>query len=173
MKGRLFILLLFVMSMVACTNTAVTSDSSEKVPEKKVEPIIDVVQFAHLTKSELISKLGDPESTEDWVFDSANGQKYNAVTLTYDDELQEFMLIDDKVVRFTLYGSGQVYDKEHVLEQFGIDRSPNLTKVADTGSALRYQRVDKSMNVDDFWLIEGTEKGYIETLKVTYDSRYF
>ncbi len=142
--------------------------------DETVQPIVDSSQFGKINMEELVGILGEPESKDEWNFESANGQKYKAITWVYDDGNQEFLFIDNKVVRFTFYGTGQVYkDGYQALALFGITPGPNIKKSADTGTVIRFQQVDDSMKVDDFWLLEGDTKKSIGTVKITYDSRYF
>ena len=147
--------------------------SSNQKSTSNEELIIDALQFAKLTEAELKNLLGEPESKEDWKFDSLNGNSYSATTWIYDNGNQEFMFIDGKVVRFTFYGTGQKYKNgEHALSLFGIKPGPNLTVVADTGTAIRYQRVHESMKIDEFWITGDIDKT-IDSVKITYDLRYF
>jgi len=157
----------------ASTDEQAAPTSSAVVEEAGEDMIINAVQFAGISEKQLIELLGEPESKEDWSFSSANGQKYKALTYVYDNGNQEFLFIDGKVVRFTFYGTGQKYkDGKHALALFGIEPGPNITLVTNTGSAIKYQRVHESMKIDEFWLIEDSEKT-IGTVKITYDSRYF
>jgi hypothetical protein len=152
-----------------------SSSSSEKNESEEIseDMIIDAVQFAHIDEKQLITLLGEPESIEEWNFDSPNGQKYKARTFIYGEGNQEFLFIDGKVVRFTFYGTGQKYkDGKHALALFGIKPGPNITLVADTGAALRYRNVDEPMKIDEFWLIEDSDNS-IGTVKITYDLTYF
>jgi hypothetical protein len=175
---KIVVFILMIAVLTACTGSPSISNSENKGDQAQanveITPIVESVKFAKLTMPELQEVLGEPEDIDEWEFKSTNGQTYDAVTWIYDDGNQEFMFIDDKIVRYTMYGTDQTYnDKDHVLALFGITPGPNITKVADTGSAIRYERVDVSMKVDDFWLIEGSEKNSIGTVKITYDSRYF
>lgn len=167
-----------VLLLVACSTSSNIDNSSqsevESIQIEEVSPIVSSVQFSGVSEVELIKLVGDPESKDSWNFNSTNGQTYDAVTWTYDKGNQEFLFIDDKVVRFTYYGDGENYeDADHAFSLFGITKGPNITKVSDTGSALRYQRVDESMKVDEFWLVEDLSAKSIGTVKITYDSRYF
>lgn len=153
----------------------ITTEEDAADTRDNVALIVDAVQFAGLSESELIELIGDPESKNQWNFDSANGQTYKAVTLTYDNGNQEFLFIDGKVVRFTFYGTGQTYENEdQALRLFGITPGPNIKKEADTGVALRYRYVDEEMKIDEFWLLDDlSNDNEISTVKITYDLRYF
>lgn len=145
--------------------------------ENDVEMIIDATQFALLSEEELIKLLGEPESRENWNWTNPRQEKYEAVTLTYDEGNQEFMLIDGKVVRFTYYGKGEKYeDDEHALRMFGINPK-DMVQIGDTGFAIKYRKNNRDCKVDEFWLIEDSgpspEANIIGTVKITYDSSYF
>jgi len=177
---KLIVFTFILLLLVACSdsssvsNSVSNSEQTSRLEMNEVTPIVDSVKFAKMTMTELKDLLGDPEDIDEWEYKSLNGQVYDAVTWSYDKGNQEFMFIDDKLVRFTMYGTGQKYeDEDHALALFGITPGPNITKVADTGFALRYEHVDISMKIDDFWLLEDSEKNSIGTVKITYDSRYF
>jgi hypothetical protein len=137
------------------------------------EVIIDAIQFAGISEAQLIELLGEPDSKENWSFTSSTGQNQEAVIFSYGDENTEFIVIGGKVVRFTYYGSGEKYrDGEHALSLFGIKSGPDITVVANTGSAIRYQKVNKS--VEEFWVVDDLEEdNTLGTVKITYDLRYF
>lgn len=64
-----------------------------------VIPIIDTTQFSRISSEELKSILGEPESIDEWTYEG-----YPTTTYTYNSGNDEFMIIDDAVVRFTHYG---------------------------------------------------------------------
>jgi hypothetical protein len=150
-----------------------TSCGQIPASEEATEVIVDAVQFAGISETELIEMHGEPKSKFEEDFPSPNGQTY-AATIYFYDENQEFLVIDGKVVRFSYYGTGQKYkDGKHALSLFGIKPGPNMKLVADTGAAIRYRNVNES--IEEFWLVESLfeEDNTIGTVKVTYDLQYF
>jgi len=158
---KLLILLIGILILAGCSTEETNSN---------VEVLFDVTPFSQITPEKLVELKGKAESIEDWEFSSPNGKKYKAKTYSYDNGNQEFMIIDKKVVRLTVRGTGQKFnDAKSVLSMYGIKPEESMSKTADTGSAIRYKNVTDQ--VGDFWVIH-TNKS-IDTLKVTYDIKYF
>ncbi|GJM73010.1 hypothetical protein HMSSN036_52260 [Paenibacillus macerans] len=169
MSSILFLVVSLVIYGTTGDKTVSTVSGNE---QEKATIIIDANKFSKISPDELVEIMGDPEEKEEWKYDSLNGQTYDAITWTYENGNQEFLFIDGKVVRFTLYGTGQTYeDGEQALSLFGITPGPNITETADTGTAIKY--ADVSMGIDEFWMLEDSKPNSIGTVKITYDSRYF
>ncbi|RRJ62400.1 hypothetical protein EHV15_05125 [Paenibacillus oralis] len=149
--------------------STIVSNQNEETPM-----ILDANKFSRISPDELIKIMGEPESKEEWKYDSSNGQTYEAITWTYQSGNHEFLFIDGKVVRFTFYGTGEIYkDKNQALSLFGIAPGADIMLEADTGVAFRCRHVDQSSKIAEFWLIEGGEEDSIGTVKITYDLKYF
>lgn len=154
----------------ATTNDALTEES-ETLDINSPDIIFDVNLISLASYERVKEVLGEPEKTDEWVYESPSGNKYNAITWTYDAGNQEVIFMDNQAVRYTLYGEGQSYQShEEALRLFNIIPEPSMIKTADTGAAFRYANV--SGTVDDFWMIE-ENGGTIGILKITFDSSYF
>lgn len=152
-----------------------TPEDPGPAEDAAVEVIVDATQFSRIDAAALIEILGDPSWEDSWNYGAPNGQKYAARTLTYDDTLgtHEFLLIDDQVMRYTIYASGDGLTYGHELDifpMFGITVSQDLQIVASTPSARRYRAVTES--IPELW-IPSMNENVIEIVKFTYDLTYF
>lgn len=179
-KLALFSFIMAFICFISVTTISAEKQVNENIlineRESDIDMIIDANQFALISEEELIKLLGTPESRENWNWTNSRQEKYEAVTLTYAEGNQEFMLIDGKVIRFTYYGKKEKYENaEHALRLFGINPK-DMVKVADTGFAIRYQKNNTNCKIDEFWLIEDStspDDNIIGTVKITYDLSYF
>lgn len=169
-KGRngclIFLIVLIAFSVFFVFSLMMVADT-----ENEMQAIIEAENFSNVKVKKLKELLGEPESTEKWEFDTGVG-KYNATTYTYNDGEYEFLVIKKKVVRLTinLKEKQKVQSGSRMMSLFGIDMGDDCGKVAETGSALRYQLV--SDKVDEFWIpiIEDDE---YDTVKITYNQMLF
>lgn len=130
-----------------------------------VIPIIDATQFSRISSEELKSVLGEPESIDEWTYEG-----YPTTTYTYNSGTDEFMVVDNTVVRFTHYGR-TAYDAESdIFHLFGITPGKGTAKVADTGATLRYHMV--SDKIAEVWIL-GIEDKTFDIIKITYNLKYF
>lgn len=144
--------------------------------------IIDVGQFSKITSVELNKIMGKPEDIEEWNYDTGV-DTFPAITYSYklNNFRYEFLEIDKKIVRLTIYSSkyndknGDSFkykDEKELFSMFGLKKTKNTVKVADTNSALRYQPV--SDTVYDYWIpILDSNKKTFDIAKFTYDKTYF
>ncbi|MEI8200548.1 MAG: hypothetical protein WCG21_10830 [Eubacteriales bacterium] len=130
-----------------------------------VIPIVDATQFSRITSEELKSILGEPESVDEWTYEG-----YPTITYTYNSDNDEFMIIDDAVVRFTHYGKTVYNSNSEIFTLFGIMPSKEIVKAADTGTALRYHNV--SDKIADVWILDIEDKTF-DIIKITYNLNYF
>lgn len=165
----LFLIVSLVINGTAGDETVSTIVSNQ---DEEIPMILDANKFGRISTDELVKIMGEPEEKEETVFKMSETRAYDTTYYIYENGTYEFMIIDGKVVRFTMYGTGQTYkNDDEAFSLFGITPGPNITKVADTGMAIRYQNVNE--NVDDFWLVEDSKPNSIGTVKITYDSKYF
>lgn len=180
-KSTLYLLVSSILFLVVSLVINGTGDKPMSTvsgdEQEKATMIIDANKFSRISPDDLVEILGEPETKEEWEYDSSNGQTYDAITWTYQSGNHEFLFIDGKVVRFTFYGTGETYkDKKQVLSLFGISPGADITLEADTGVAFRYRHVDQSAKIAEFWLtgdIGDDEEDSIGTVKITYDLKYF
>ncbi|MCD9026051.1 hypothetical protein [Cohnella silvisoli] len=166
----LLIFLLFVFVLVGCVAENNDSETStQPAATVGVKQIIDANEYFRISEKELVALKGKPELKDSWNFDSSNGKKYKAITYTYDDGNQEYLVIDSKVVRFTYYANDQLYTTdENLFKQFGILPSDEMKK-SSGGTTIKFNSV--SEKVPEVWVTEADNK--IDTIKITYDLRYF
>lgn len=174
---KIFIImsLLISLSMVSCGMQT----------EKEKEVIVDTTQFSRISSKELIEKLGEPTSSEDWTNKTTKGD-YLVTTYEYntDDIHYEFVLADDTVVRLSLYSSlywnsdGDYFrykkrDKSDILSLFGIDKTNDYTKVVtNNNTTYKVSPISDTIASFDAQSIDSKDKT-IGLVKVTYNTKYF
>lgn len=134
----------------------------------------DVTRFANITSEQLVAICGEPNKKE-------NGNcvgSFEIPCLNYEyDNLENygsvtFVLVKDKVVRFTSYNEYTCSNFKKVLENFGVQESDGCTTVVNNDTALRYRCPSDS--IDDFWIsIIDKENDSFGFLQVTYDMEYY
>lgn len=167
--------LLFVAFMVYVGKNVnpTGSNTSSSQAESHVEVLCDVTQFANITSQELTALLGAPDSTE---AGTCSGSYDNIPCMYYEYDHEKtfgevsFVLVNDRVVRFTSYQDYTMPEKSTLLTSFGIQKGDDCTVVNDTATALRYRCPSDTVN--DLWLslIGGDSFGF---LQVTYSMLYF
>jgi len=151
-------------SISACSNLQMEPTVTTEI-SASVAPIIDATQFSRISSEELKSILGEPESADEWTYET-----YPTTTYTYNSGNDEFMIIDDAVVRFTHYGKTAYKSNGEIFTLFGITPSEETVKAADTGVVLRYRLV--SDKIADVWILDIEEKTF-DIIKITYNLKYF
>ena len=61
-----------ILSVLIIVGLVCGCSSKESEPEKNVEIILDVQQFCGMSEAELIEKMGEPESREEWNYEVGN-----------------------------------------------------------------------------------------------------
>ncbi|KAA0944120.1 hypothetical protein FQ087_18520 [Sporosarcina sp. ANT_H38] len=171
-NSYLAIVAIFILLLSAC------SESASDVPD---EPVLDVEQFSLVNQTFVKEKLGEPNSIDTWSHQTPSTGANNALTtLDYDWDgyYSEFHFDDkDRLIRINIYSSDNENSEfkkttfENLLKQLHITTGKNLTKVADTGVAWRYERV--SEKVDEVWAIGNTNNDGFDVIKVSFDVRPF
>lgn len=166
MVKKMSIFLLIVVLCIAAYGCSTSANNNSNV-----ETVIDVTQYFRINPEKLIELLGKPKEIEEIKFDSPNGNTY-PMTIYYYDTIgeSEFVIIDNAVVRLNIYKEMQYNSERDIFKMLGITTSDSTKKIADTGVALRYSPV--SDNVADLWITNISDKKF-DTIKVTYDLRYF
>lgn len=172
------VMLSLIVSSIALINNSNDSNSSSKVvsplesksvteqaeetTKESTSIDIDITKFSHISGSELLSLLGNPDKIRKDTWSS----KLDIPCFHYDynnsDILGDvsFTLVKDEVVSFVSKNK-YPYDKNTVFDLFGIEKGENASLVADTRSSLRYRSLSET--VDDFWIknIRGDSFSYL------------
>jgi len=139
-----------------------------------VDLIVDASQFSRITSAELVNVLGEPNNIENWNYKITESKSYDAVTYTYqNDQVYEFMLIDDQVVRFTIDSSSapiNFKNEGEIFPMFGITPSENLKKIQTAPSIIRYHLV--SNKIAEVWIPDVKDESF-GMIKFTYNLNYF
>lgn len=172
-KITLFFIVVLIFILAACSNSVENSE--------EIEPILDIPQFSLENQNFVKEKLGEPTSFEDINYQTPSTGANNLLTYFYYDwegYYSEFAFDDkDRLIRINIYPSDNKDSEfvkttfEDLLKQLGITPGENLTKVADTGSAWRYQRV--SEGIDEVWALDDLDEDEISTIKISFDVRPF
>lgn len=143
-------------------------------------PVIDSSEFSRISSAELVEKMGEPESIEDYKWTiPMTGQKIVGKSYVYEKNRFEFILFNDQVARLTVYsdtfwGNGETKMKftneNDLFHMFGVEKGPNIKKEGESNYAIRYSRV--SNKVADFW-IQGIDGKEFDSAKITYNANYF
>lgn len=162
------IIVLVNLSLVGCSsNVKETSSSSTS----KVEVYFDALSFADKSKDDIISIYGEPESTDEWVYDRvSDGKSYKIKTLSYtldNGEYWKFNFNNNIMQRISIDDCNIHFDeKNDVLSLFGCKKYSN-TKTTDTNSALRYT----NCGVADLWAWS-IEDSAITGMKISYSNLF-
>lgn len=162
---------IYLATLLALLTGCGTDSNLSQLPDKQVEIIHDVTQYANISSDELVALMGTPD---DIVTGTCTGAfEIPCEYYEYDShsELGElsFALVNDRVVRMSSYNTFP-YDKDTIMNVFGINPADDCVLAGDTGVALRYRcPIDK---VDDFW-INLIEEDAFGSLMVTYDMMYY
>lgn len=147
-----------------------------------VSEIVDSSAFSRITSTDLINKLGEPASTEDWTNKTSKGD-FPLKTYSYDIDGNhyEFIIAEDNVVRLSIYsgnswnGTGDDFsytgNKSDILSMFGIVPDSDMKIKADTGYAYRVS--DVNSKVANFDIYDLTDNNTFTTAKITYNLNYF
>lgn len=169
-KFSFMLCLIITTFMISACSVDVNTTATKNEKASEVKLIADATKYYRITGKELISFLGNPESKEPWDFASPNGKKYKAITYTYDGGNQEFLSIDGKIVRFTYYGNGMKYKNDNDLyKSFGFVPKEDMKIVIKSDNALKVHSVTEK--IPEFWAVILDNE--IDTVKITYDLRYF
>ena len=131
---------------------------------RPVTVVFDALQYEvkdghNITEDELIERLGEPESIEEWDYETGSGRRYSIRTLYYEDE--EYSFNNDNLQRVTLWGDISYSSKNDFLKMFNLSKYKN-TEINDTGSYYRAYYC----GVHDIWI--GYENGKITMVKISY-----
>ncbi|WP_455649288.1 hypothetical protein [Enterocloster citroniae] len=165
--------------LIAMIATGLICGCSQKEPEpkKNIEVILDAQQFCGVSEADLIEKMGEPESREEWNYEVGN--LYSPiVSFFYDNNRFEFMLNNDKVQRISIHADsynrtdGEPFafeSKDDILLMFGISpKDIKYAKKVDTNSALRYQDFG---NIKSFWIPE-YENNSFDEVKIDFSDLF-
>lgn len=189
MKKELFymILCLLAIVLIGCTTTGnqVSKEKkSEEVKSEEVVPILNANDYSRISTSELIEKMGEPESIEEWTNKTLKGD-FPLTTYAYDGEgiHYEFVVAENVVVRATLYSSewwsneGEPFrysnkDKSDLRLLFGISDLGEHAKAKD--NVVNYKITQVSDKIARFNVIDiDSENKTFGLAKITYNLNYF
>lgn len=183
-KTKFKFTLLFIIFCISIISIGCSNESKENA---KIEPIFDASSYSGISKSDLFSKLGEPNNIEKWNNKTTRGI-FPVTTYSYEDKDKnhyEFIIPDeiDSVVRVTLYsskywtgeGNNLSYKElsdEKMLELLNIKPNDSTKNQADTGFAYRINPVNESIN--DVWFLDiEKESSTFGMVKITYNPKYF
>jgi len=149
-----------------------STSTNDSVSPSENTVVLDVEKYGNISADELVALVGEPDEISQSTCQGAFEIPCVYYEYSNADTLGEvsFVLVNDRVVRFTSYSEYPYESKDAVLAQFGITKESSCAVAADTNVALRYRC--PSAKVDDFWinLIDGDT---FEFLQITYDMEYY
>ena len=90
-----------ILSVIIIIGLICGCSPKESEPRKNIEMILDVQQYCGISEAELIEKMGEPESREEWTYEV--GDLYSPiVSCFYNNNEFEFMLNSNKVQRISI-----------------------------------------------------------------------
>ncbi len=170
MKIKAIILISIAALLCGCGKSA-------PEPTHDVETLLDVQQFAGISEHELIEKMGEPESREEWNYEKYS-TVYPIVSCIYDGNRFEFLLNNDKVLRISVYAdsynteNGEPFkfeEKDDILYMFGINPDDvKYAKKTDTNSAIRYENFG---NITSLW-VPSYEDNSFDEVKIDFSDLF-
>ncbi len=160
------VLVVLIALVVLVVVVAVTQ--GDQAPTEPVSVVFDALQDEvkdghNITEDELIEKLGEPDSVEEWDYETASGTRYPVKTLYYENA--EYSFNNDTLQRVTLWDKISYSNKSDFLGMFNLKKYSN-TEVNDTGSYYRAY----NCGVHDIWI--GYEDGEITMVKISYGDMF-
>lgn len=171
------LLLTAVFISLLCLTACSSGSASSSTESDTVEVLLDVQQFAGISEQELIEKMGEPETREEWNYESVFSI-FPMVSCYYSNNRFEFLLNNDHVVRVSIHADtynsldGESFtftEKEDILKMFGIDpKDVKYAKLTDTNSALRYENF---LNITSFW-VPSYENNSFDEVKIDFSDLF-
>lgn len=168
---------LIVIIMKLGINDVETSENT--IDEEQV--IFDTMKYSRITKDELISELGKPNSKEKWTNKTSRGN-FNLMILSYDIDTNhlEFIIADDSVVRLSIYSNAYWNNKgnrfkfngtkENICKLFNISLGENATIKTDNNITYMISPVNDKIAMFDVQDMKTNDFGFV---KITYNLNYF
>ena len=136
-----------------------------------VETIVDASSYwkddgeSTITIKELKEELGNPDSSDEWFYESLSGTGYGypIKTLIYDDGAYEYNFNDGILHRITINKEIPYDDVSDFIAMFGLSKYRN-TEIEDTGVSYRAY----NCGVHDLWILYDSDEKIIENVKISY-----
>lgn len=163
-KGCLGIIIFFVIMAAGFVITILNENI--KPAESKV--VFDALQYAvqdekNISEAELIAKLGEPDSIEEWNYKTSDTAGYPIRTLHYGKT--EYSFNNDALHRVTIWDRMPYNKKKDFLSMFNLKKYANTT-INDTGFYYRAY----NCGVHDLWL--EYDDAEISMVKISYSSLF-
>ncbi|GHV06470.1 hypothetical protein FACS1894217_05220 [Clostridia bacterium] len=135
----------------------------------KANLVFDALSFfdgkdATVNEQKLIEKLGEPDSTEEWNYETGT-KVFPIRTLVYDQYRYDFN--SEMLQRIEIDGVDIPYtDKDKILALFGLKKY-GYSVVTDTGVAYRV----KNCGVHDFWIPIMDEQN-LKSIRISYGTLF-
>lgn len=183
MRRAMYIILLIV-SLTLLASCTLESSNNDKGTVEMATPIFQAPDYSRISSSELIEKMGEPKSIDEWTNKTLKGD-FPLTTYEYDSEdiHYEFVIAEDSVIRVTLYSSewwsneGEPFkytnnDKSDTRYQFGISDLGDNAKAKDNNVNYRITQVSDKIARFEVIDIDSENKTFGLT-KITYNLNYF
>ncbi len=157
---KLFCILLSVCLLAGCSSSeAETVFDASKYWKTEGESTISI--------KELKEELGNPESVDNWFYESIAGANYGykIKTLIYDNGSYEYNFNNGMLHRVTINKEIPYNDTDDFLEMFGLSKYSN-TEIEDNGFSFRAT----NCGVHDLWIQYNSDNKTIENVKISYSN---
>lgn len=141
---------------------------------KEVQVIFNASEYSRISTDELISKMGEPKSVEDWNNETSKGTfQMQIYTYEKDGIYYEFITADNAVVKVHFFGEWAYdKDKKDMPAMFGVEKSDRTKKTVDNGITYKLSPVSDKVAEFEVYNINKDEKTF-DTVYVTYNLKYF
>lgn len=157
------------------SSAAVSSTTSSSASVQSTKLIVDANKFSNISYQQLSKLMGGPgEKDKSGIkLYKSSGDSIVGDIFYYENDKYEFIVADNKVVRFDYTNTGHTKftDDSSLFQMFGLKKAGN-DEIGNYVTALRYSNV--SNKIQQFWIssIDSDKKTFDEAL-ITYDKNYF
>ncbi|MDF2608915.1 MAG: hypothetical protein K0R92_389 [Lachnospiraceae bacterium] len=157
---------------------SVNSDRPITLTPTPINVVFDATKFIidnerTVSEAELIEMLGQPESIEEWNYESYQsllGKEmiYPIRSLYYNENKYEYKFNNNMLQRITITEEFAYEDKNNILPMFGLKKYSN-TKITDTNVAYRCS----NCGIYEFWVYDMDSKPKtIKGIHISYGSLF-
>jgi hypothetical protein len=175
--GILFLNLIFNSSPVEkATRTQETSETKIDPETVNIDVFFDATRFIvdnerTVSEAELIEMLGEPDSIDEWNYESYQSLlgkevEYTIRSLYYNNGTYEYKFNNDMLQRITITEEFQYKSKEDILPMFGLKKYSN-TKISDLNVSYRCS----NCGVSDFWIYD-MDENTVNGINISYGSLF-
>jgi hypothetical protein len=166
-------------SVIPQMNKAVERVNGDSpVTSTPIDVVFDATKFIidderTVSEGELIEILGEPESIEEWNYESYQSllgkeMKYPIRSLYYNEGKYEYKFNNNMLLRITITEQFTYEDKNNILPMFGLKKYSN-TKITDTNTSYRCL----NCGIYEFWVYDMiNDSKTLNGINISYSSLF-